>query len=154
MNACLEVLFFGLAISDVAPQRGLCLNGQHPQMAFAKHILRKFPKPELCRAFWGGLIPYSAKGPPNKSLNFIFPTKYVIPKSLKVSNWLSNSLTKRHFVVTAVEVDKICPTNMRDVLGMNGLNAYVCRRFGTPQKIRVLATSKCRAECITKNRSG
>ena len=27
--------------------------------------------------------------PEKKSLNFIFPTKYVIPKSLKFSNWLS-----------------------------------------------------------------
>ncbi len=35
---------------------------------------------------WGT---YSAKGSWNKSLNFIFPTKYVIPKSLKVSHWLS-----------------------------------------------------------------
>ena len=34
-------------------------------------------------------FPYSAKGPWNKSSNFIFPTKYVIPKNLKVSHWLS-----------------------------------------------------------------
>ena len=27
--------------------------------------------------------------PEKKSLNFIFPTKYVIPKSLKFSYWLS-----------------------------------------------------------------
>ena len=27
--------------------------------------------------------------PEKKSLNFIFPTKYVIPKSLKFSHWLS-----------------------------------------------------------------
>ena len=33
-------------------------------------------------------FPYSAKGPWNKSINIIFPTKYVIPKSLKVSHWL------------------------------------------------------------------
>ena len=39
--------------------------------------------------------PYLANGPWNKSLNFIFPTKYVIPKSLKVSHWLSKSL-KHH----------------------------------------------------------
>ena len=30
-----------------------------------------------------------ANGPWKKSLNFIFPTKYVIPKSLKLSHWLS-----------------------------------------------------------------
>ena len=33
--------------------------------------------------------------PENKSLNFIFPTKYVIPKSLKFSHWpskITNSL--------------------------------------------------------------
>ena len=27
--------------------------------------------------------------PEKKSLNFIFPTKYVIPKSLKFGHWLS-----------------------------------------------------------------
>ena len=27
--------------------------------------------------------------PGKKSLNFIFPTKYVVPKSLKFSHWLS-----------------------------------------------------------------
>ena len=31
----------------------------------------------------------SAKGPWNKSLSFIFPIKYGIPKSLKVTHWLS-----------------------------------------------------------------
>ncbi len=30
--------------------------------------------------------------PEKKSLNFIFPTKYVIPKSLKFSHWLSEIL--------------------------------------------------------------
>ncbi len=29
--------------------------------------------------------------PEKKSLNFIFPTKYVIPKSLKFSHWLSEN---------------------------------------------------------------
>ncbi len=34
--------------------------------------------------------------PEKKSLNFIFPTKYGIPKSLKpVSHWLSKSLSNR-----------------------------------------------------------
>ncbi len=30
--------------------------------------------------------------PEKKSLNFIFPTKYVIPKSLKFSHWPSKNL--------------------------------------------------------------
>ena len=34
-------------------------------------------------------ITHLANGPWNKSLNFIFPTKYVIPKSLKFSHWPS-----------------------------------------------------------------
>ena len=34
-------------------------------------------------------ISHLANGPWNKSLNFIFPTKYVIPKSLKFSHWPS-----------------------------------------------------------------
>ena len=29
--------------------------------------------------------------PEKKSFNFIFPTKYVIPKSLKFSHWLSEN---------------------------------------------------------------
>ncbi len=35
---------------------------------------------------------YTAKGRQNNSLNYIFPTKYVIPKSLKVSHWLSQKV--------------------------------------------------------------
>ena len=34
-----------------------------------------------------------ANGPWNKSLNFIFPTKYVIPKSLKFSHWPSKKMS-------------------------------------------------------------
>ncbi len=34
--------------------------------------------------------------PEKKSLNFIFPTKYVIPKSLKFGHWLSEENTFRH----------------------------------------------------------
>ena len=34
--------------------------------------------------------------PWNKSLNFIFPTKYVIPKSLKFSHWPSKCSRLRH----------------------------------------------------------
>ena len=31
--------------------------------------------------------------PEKKSLNFIFPTQYVIPKSLKFGHWLSEETT-------------------------------------------------------------
>ena len=40
---------------------------------------------QLVRIFF----PHSANGPWDKSLNFMFPTKHVIPKSLKFSHWLS-----------------------------------------------------------------
>ena len=40
---------------------------------------------------------YSAKGPWNKSLNFIFPTKYVFPRKFsQVSHWLSKSFDNHH----------------------------------------------------------
>ena len=46
----------------------------------------------------GGLIdPYKVNqpmDPEKKSLNFIFPTKYVIPKSLKFSHWLSGKVNQ------------------------------------------------------------
>ncbi len=38
------------------------------------------------------MIPHSANGPWDKSLNFTFPTKHVIPESLKFSHWLSEIL--------------------------------------------------------------
>ena len=37
----------------------------------------------------GKTLAHLANGPWNKSLNFIFPTEYVIPKSLKFSRWPS-----------------------------------------------------------------
>ncbi len=37
-------------------------------------------------------FPHLANGPWKKSLNFIFPTKYGIPKVQKVSHWLSKFL--------------------------------------------------------------
>ena len=52
----------------------------------------------LSRGSFSGFISYSAKGPWNKSLNFIFPIKYVIPKSLKVSHWLSQILKFRSLI--------------------------------------------------------
>ena len=39
-----------------------------------------------------GPCTYSVKGPWNKSLNFYFPTKHVIPKCLKVSHSLSQCM--------------------------------------------------------------
>ena len=56
-----------------------------------------------CEEFWVRIWQFShlANGPWNKSLNFIFPTKYVIPKSLKFSHWpskfLDSSLSLRSF---------------------------------------------------------
>ena len=43
------------------------------------------------------VLAYSAKGPRNKSLIFIFPNKFVITKSSKVSKWLSK-FVKEHIV--------------------------------------------------------
>ena len=40
--------------------------------------------------------------PEKKSLNFIFPTKYVIPKSLKFSHWPSKYSFRGDFQVQAV----------------------------------------------------
>ena len=44
---------------------------------------------ECCTKKTNSSYPHSAIGPWNKSLNCIFPIKYVIPKSLKVTHWLS-----------------------------------------------------------------
>ncbi len=45
-------------------------------------------------SFHGAQDSHLASGPwKKKSLNFIFPTKYVIPKSLKFSHWPSKDLT-------------------------------------------------------------
>ena len=60
------------------------------------NILGLWWAPFQARRFQSGVIiwhqpkPHLANGPWKKSLNFIFPTKYGIPKSLKpVSHWLS-----------------------------------------------------------------
>ena len=42
--------------------------------------------------------------PEKKSLNFIFPTKYVIPKSLKFSHWPSKK-TEKWSYKTGVEAE-------------------------------------------------
>ena len=47
--------------------------------------------------------------PEKKSLNFIFPTKYVIPKSLKFSHWPS----KKKGTVIYIRVHYIAPTRKR-----------------------------------------
>ncbi len=58
-----------------------------------------FPQHSLIQNLGPGILEtplhsatYSAKAPWNKSLNFIFPIKYVIPKSLKVGHWLSQAI--------------------------------------------------------------
>ena len=55
---------------------------------------------------------YSAKGSWNKSLNFIFPTKYVIPKSLKVSHWLSEYIHKQIYIYMYVQCNVISPIGL------------------------------------------
>ena len=44
----------------------------------------------------GSMFAHSANGPSDKSLNFIFPTKHVIPESLKFSHWLSGFEKETH----------------------------------------------------------
>ena len=59
----------------------------------------------------------STKRPWNKSLNFIFPTKYVIPKSLKVGHWLSQDRVCKEAFPNAsnlwrtwwIRMTKLCP---------------------------------------------
>ena len=58
-----------------------------PQANFASHSVI---------LYWR--YPHSAKGPWNKSLNFIFPIRYVIPKSLKVGHWLSEYQKQDHYL--------------------------------------------------------
>ena len=75
------VTFFSIHLG----QMGL----QFPKSKFLLGVLRDSPT-------------YSAKEPRNKSSNF-FPTKYAIPKSLKVSHWL------KEFTFTTIWGDKINP---------------------------------------------
>ena len=52
------------------------------------------------KRFWcfhAGLILTQPMDPEIKSLNFIFPTKHVIPESLKFSHWLSEDYIKALF---------------------------------------------------------
>ncbi len=66
-----------------------------PQANFASHSVI---------LYWR--YPHSAKGPWNKSLNCIFPIRYVIPKSLKVGHWLnikSKTTTLIAFLIDALK---------------------------------------------------
>ena len=56
-----------------------------------------------------GFFSYSAEGPWNKSLNFIFPTRYVMRKSLKVGHWLSEFLNKKLNSLTGPNLPKTGP---------------------------------------------
>ena len=46
-------------------------------------LCKLFCATSVFEVFFSQTSPYLANGPWNKSLNSIFPTKYVIPKSLK-----------------------------------------------------------------------
>ncbi len=81
-------------------------------------------------------IPYSAKGPWNKSLNFIFPTKYVIPKSLKVGHWLSHSQNKGMFKNHHVEnYPKHKPNNQKHPFFLSGALKRNGRKIIRPPRL-------------------
>ena len=61
-----------------------------------------------CPKIWEGFFSYSAEGPWNKSLNFIFPTR-VMRKSLKVGHWLSEFLKKKLNSLTGPNLPKTGP---------------------------------------------
>ena len=52
--------------------------------------------PKISPIYSGYLWLTQPMDPEKKSLNFIFPTKYVIPKSLKFSHWPSKMGCKEH----------------------------------------------------------
>ena len=71
--------------------------------------------------------PHLASGPWKKCLNFIFPTKYVIPKSLKFSHWPSKHQAPRHRCFTNINKSihpplKRQPTKLR--MGSEILYSY------------------------------
>ncbi len=72
-----------------------CTTSSNPITSLALALL---PPAEAMaqRSHWGCIyskgMTHSAKGPWNKSWNFIFPIKYVVPKSLKVGHWLSETM--------------------------------------------------------------
>ncbi len=51
--------------------------------------------------------------PETKSLNFIFPSKYVIPKSLKFSHWPSKQLWNQQLPIVLCDGASIKPLNLR-----------------------------------------
>ena len=63
--------------------------------------------------------------PQNKSLNYIFPTKYVIPKSLKVSHWLTqnkniaSSVFWGHIGEPGIQLYKFTDLVVKNFLGRN-----------------------------------
>ncbi len=65
--------------------------------------------------------------PEKKSLNFIFPTKYVIPKSLKFSHWLSEEY----------KIDKI---------HLHKLHRFVIRAATTPPQVDSIMLKSLRLE--------
>ncbi len=88
---------------------------------------------EINRLQWGVVsFPYSAKGPWNKSLNFIFPTKYGIPKSLKVSHWLSSPISQESNRVEQRRAERF--PNHSHLLPCGGRQAtHFCTRVLTNQ---------------------
>ena len=79
--------------------------------------------------------------PEKKSLNFIFPTKYVIPKSLKFSHWPSKMGSPRFwiglsFTIQAVENNVIQRVVLKNPKGsLNGTPTPM--KFGTPWRVQV-----------------
>ena len=63
--------------------------GKPPNHPFVHRIFHY--KPSILRYpyFWKHPYLTQPMDPEKKSLNFIFPTKHVIPESLKFSHWLS-----------------------------------------------------------------
>ena len=76
---------------------------------------------KLLVMFLGALLT-SRMEPWNKSLNFIFPTKYVIPKSLKFSHWPSK-ITNPNSVLSVLLLMGRIPVNSPVEVG--GLSHYL-----------------------------
>ena len=75
--------------------------------------------------------------PENKSLNFIFPTKYVIPKSLKFSHWPNF---------------KFCwlPKRKKGTQAQHPLKALKYKRFTSTLVAVTLKSTNCFAELALK----
>ena len=92
-------LLTGLAL---VKWKEICLGQKHvpffPWQKKHHHTLKNWMGEQTTYALWHITKPYSAKGPWNQSLNFIFPTKYVIPKSLKVGHCLWHKTVQNVFL--------------------------------------------------------